>query len=117
MSGQQERIGDAERDAALSALGAHFAAGRLSHEEYDERADAVWTARTRGDLDPMFADLPAPPSPQGEAPWRPRRAGWPVPFVPVLVALIVLSAVTHFPFVLLGLFGWLLLRRRARVFR
>jgi hypothetical protein len=57
-SGPELRIGDAEREAALSSLGEHFAAGRLTKEEYDERAEQVWRARTRSGLDPLFADLP-----------------------------------------------------------
>ncbi|QNN53351.1 DUF1707 SHOCT-like domain-containing protein [Nocardioides mesophilus] len=54
------RIGDAEREAAISALGEHYAAGRLDKEEYDERAAIAWTARTVSALRPLFADLPAP---------------------------------------------------------
>jgi hypothetical protein len=38
------RIGDAEREAAVTALGEHFAAGRLTKEEYDERSGRAWTA-------------------------------------------------------------------------
>lgn len=53
------RIGDAERDAAISALADHYAAGRLTKDEYDERADRVNAARFDGDLTPLFADLPA----------------------------------------------------------
>jgi hypothetical protein len=66
------RIGDAERDAAVSALGEHYVAGRLTKDEYDERSAVAWRARTNSDLAPLFLDLP--PLPQG------RRA--PVPAVP-----------------------------------
>lgn len=52
------RIGDAERDAAISALGEHFAAGRITKDEYDERAGRVWAARFDADLEPLFTDLP-----------------------------------------------------------
>ena len=38
--GPELRIGDAEREATISALGEHYAAGRLTKEEYDERSDA-----------------------------------------------------------------------------
>ncbi len=54
----EHRIGTAEREAALEALGDHFAQGRLTKEEYDERSDAVWSSRTAADLGPLFADLP-----------------------------------------------------------
>lgn len=53
------RIGDQERERAAALLAEHFASGRLSHSEYSERFDAVWTARTGGDLKTLFHDLPA----------------------------------------------------------
>lgn len=65
MSPQPElRIGDAEREAASSALAEHFAAGRLTRDEYDERSSQVWAAKTRSDLSPLFVDLPAPGGPK-----------------------------------------------------
>jgi hypothetical protein len=54
------RIGDWERNEAMSALREHFAQGRITHEELDERLDAALTARTAGDLRRVTADLPAP---------------------------------------------------------
>jgi hypothetical protein len=54
----QLRIGDAERDAAAAALGEHYAAGRLTKDEYDERIDRVWEAKYDGELAPLFSDLP-----------------------------------------------------------
>ena len=60
------RIGDEDRERAAALLAEHFASGRLSHSEYAERFDAVWTARTRGDLVTLFHDLPGaarPPVP------------------------------------------------------
>ncbi|MEU8897068.1 DUF1707 domain-containing protein [Nocardia sp. NPDC048505] len=53
------RIGTAEREQALQRLSEHFAAGRLSVAEFDERSAVVANARTRGELEPLFADLPA----------------------------------------------------------
>ena len=55
---RQVRIGDAERDQAVSTLGDHFAAGRLTREELDERIDQAMQARFSTDLDPLFDDLP-----------------------------------------------------------
>jgi len=52
------RIGDAERDAAAAALGEHFASGRLTRDEFDERLERAWAAKTAVDLDPLFVDLP-----------------------------------------------------------
>ncbi len=52
------RVADADREHAITLLGDHAAAGRLSAEELDERSDRVLAARTRGELDAPFADLP-----------------------------------------------------------
>ena len=52
------RISDADRETALDLLGEQYAVGRLDKDEFDERSDAVWSAKTQGDLAPVFADLP-----------------------------------------------------------
>jgi hypothetical protein len=53
------RVSDTEREAAAAELREHFASGRLDQEELDERLSAVFAARTRGDLNAVFADLPS----------------------------------------------------------
>lgn len=55
------RIGDAERDRAVSLLGEHFAAGRLDRAEYTDRADLALQAKLSSELDALFVDLPADP--------------------------------------------------------
>ena len=57
------RVGDAERNAAVTALGEHMATGRLDLDEYGTRSAVANTARTVGDLQGLFADLPAPHPP------------------------------------------------------
>jgi hypothetical protein len=52
------RVGDAERDEVAVALHDHFAQGRLTREELDERLDATLTAKTAGDLREVTRDLP-----------------------------------------------------------
>ena len=54
------RIGDAERDAAAADLGEHFTAGRLSIDELHERLEAVFAAKTFGQLARIMSDLPGP---------------------------------------------------------
>lgn len=54
------RIGNDERDAAIKALDEHMSAGRLDPDEYGQRVAEASVARTREDLDPLFADLPEP---------------------------------------------------------
>ncbi|WP_367135233.1 DUF1707 domain-containing protein [Saccharothrix sp. HUAS TT1] len=60
MSEREIRIGDAERQHALELLGTHLGEGRLTVDEYGDRSARVTTAKTRGDLLALFADLPAP---------------------------------------------------------
>jgi hypothetical protein len=53
------RVSDAEREAAISALREHFFAGRLDVEEFTERVDQAYTAKTRADLEAVGRELPA----------------------------------------------------------
>jgi hypothetical protein len=52
------RIGDVEREAVAAELREHFAHGRLSHDEFSERLDAVFAAKTQRDLQRITSDLP-----------------------------------------------------------
>lgn len=82
------RASDADRDAVLSELSEHFQAGRLTAEEFDERAGQALAARTHGELRNLLRDLPAaPPSaaPQ-QRPWRPA-------LLPVVVLAVIAIAV------------------------
>ncbi len=54
------RIGTAERDAAMKALGEHLEAGRLEVDEYGERSARASVATTAPELAELFDDLPAP---------------------------------------------------------
>jgi hypothetical protein len=60
LTGPDLRIGDREREAALTALGEHLTAGRLDLDEYGRRSALATHAERRGDLVALFADLPAP---------------------------------------------------------
>jgi hypothetical protein len=59
------RVDSDERERAAAALHAHYIAGRLNHEELDERVSQAYAARTRGDLASLLADLPALPAELG----------------------------------------------------
>lgn len=52
------RISDADREQAAAALREHAGAGRLTMDELDQRAQAAFAARTRGDLHALLDDLP-----------------------------------------------------------
>ncbi|GAA1277965.1 DUF1707 domain-containing protein [Saccharothrix xinjiangensis] len=114
MSERDIRIGDAEREHALELLGTHLGEGRLTVDEFGERSARVATARTRGDLYGLFADLPAPrpefarvaPLPPADRSGRggqlaPRLTGAVLPAVAVLsVVLFVLSRFNPLVFLL-----------------
>ena len=53
------RVSDAEREAAAAELQEHFASGRLNQDELNERLAAAFAAKTRGDLNAVFTDLPS----------------------------------------------------------
>src|SRR5215211_8893488 len=67
------RIGDAERDRAIATLGDHFAAGRLTADEFEQRMDQALKARFNSDLEPLFADLPRTVQPTVEPKSNPRN--------------------------------------------
>lgn len=56
------RAGDADRDRAARLLGVHFAAGRLTPDEFCDRLAAALGAVTFTDLDEIVADLPGGPT-------------------------------------------------------
>jgi hypothetical protein len=60
------RISDEDRERTASEIREHFAAGRLTEEELDERVHAVYQARTAGELDRLRADLPRLPATAAE---------------------------------------------------
>jgi hypothetical protein len=92
------RIGDAERDRAIAALGDHFAAGRLNTEEFEQRVDQAITARFNEDLEPLFVDLPRTAEPNVESRSHQRsdaHLAWSpvVWFAPLIVICAVVAAV------------------------
>jgi hypothetical protein len=57
-SGAALRLSNAERDRAVAALQSHAGDGRLTDAELQTRVQSARGAVTRGDLTPLFADLP-----------------------------------------------------------
>ncbi len=79
------RIGDRERDAAVSKLQDFHAEGRLSVEEFEERMASALTAKTAADLSKLFTDLPGGqpshygPDPENPYANTPYQAGYQAP--------------------------------------
>jgi len=53
------RASDAERNHAIDRLRSAYVEGRLDQEEFDERSRSALTAKTTGQLERLFVDLPA----------------------------------------------------------
>lgn len=66
MTGELERdelrISNADRERAIDHLQNSTSEGRLDLDEFTQRVDAVYQAKTFGELKPLLADLPAPGS-------------------------------------------------------
>jgi hypothetical protein len=73
------RASDAEREAVVARLRDAAGEGRLTVEELAERIDAAYAARTRAELEPLTADLPAPQERSGFTPAVAPAAGPPAP--------------------------------------
>ncbi|GAA5080355.1 hypothetical protein HNP84_005116 [Thermocatellispora tengchongensis] len=119
------RIGDAERDAMMGALREHYAQGRLTLEELEERLDLTLASRTRGELAKIAEDLPEPH--ESRAPALPERArrhhhhhGWrpggPPPFRgrghgphpgPIVAVIAVIALFAGFGVLKVLFFAWL----------
>ncbi|MBV9196559.1 MAG: DUF1707 domain-containing protein [Solirubrobacterales bacterium] len=56
------RASDQEREQTAQQLREHFAAGRLSEEELDDRVQAAYRAQTHHDLHGLVSDLPRLPA-------------------------------------------------------
>ncbi|GAA2861071.1 DUF1707 domain-containing protein [Streptosporangium fragile] len=54
------RAGDADREKVAAVLGDALADGRLDHTEHEERTDALYRARTFGELEALITDLLPP---------------------------------------------------------
>jgi len=83
------RASDADREQVAERLRHATGEGRLLAEELEERLEAVFSARTYGELDAVVADLP------GTTPARRRQASRSLSIPPpvVIVALVFLAPV------------------------
>jgi hypothetical protein len=101
MMDERIRISDADRERVTARLREHYAEGRLTSEELEERITAALSAKTVGDLRRIMADLPDPapvPPSMPSAPWagRPGGLAWRGPRI-LPLALIALVAALLIP--------------------
>jgi hypothetical protein len=67
-NGPDLRIGDADREAMAARLREHYAQGRLTLEEFNERIDAAFAATTQSQLSSLTRDLPRLAAPSAPPP-------------------------------------------------
>jgi Domain of unknown function (DUF1707) len=113
------KASDADRDAVLSDLSEHFQAGRLTAEEFDERAGRALAARTWGELKDLLRDLPTSrpgslvPAAASPAARPERRAPVPIPvLVGIAIAVAVSAGIVHVWGLLWLVFAALFIARR-----
>jgi Domain of unknown function (DUF1707) len=104
MNNDRMRVSDADRERVAARLREHYAEGRLSSDELDERISAALSAKTNADLRHVMADLPEPaPEPSytqqaqawGRRPtvvYRRRPRIWPIAVFALFAALVLPGA-------------------------
>jgi hypothetical protein len=95
-AGNNVRVGDADRENVAAQLREHYADGRLTFDELNERLDQTFAAKTKDDLTTVMRDLPQRSAPtagagsgsswqgpgwQGQAWQGPGGQAWPRPMV------------------------------------
>ncbi len=102
------RAGDVDRERVLTQLAEHYAEGRLTLAEFDERSSRAMDATYHHELDALVTDLPGssvaishhargwrpPPTPAQPSRLGPRTFG-PGRFAPALVLLIAMLVLTR----------------------
>ena len=116
----QIRVSDADRERVTARLRDHYAEGRITESELDERVSAALNAKTFGDLRQLMVDLPGPsPVPPQQPPPAPRPQWGGPPWVfyrrgprllPLALLIVVAALVFHGGvWVLAGIFQLFLL--------
>ena len=94
------RAADADRESTAERLRTSHTEGRLDLDEFQQRVERCYEAKTLGDLDELVRDLPRQDGDPGQR--YPSRRSRPVrgrlaPLAPILIVLIVVSAAAGHP--------------------
>jgi hypothetical protein len=85
---------DADRERIAERLRTAAAEGRLTSEELEERLETAFSARRDAELEPLVADLPAPPPRERRSARRFARRPDLGPYVSVSLLLVAIWALT-----------------------
>ncbi|GAA3550824.1 hypothetical protein GCM10022222_37930 [Amycolatopsis ultiminotia] len=96
MADPKIRASDADREETVERLSHQVAAGRLSMDEFSERAARAYDAKTAGELTALTGDLPRPSPPRSPA-RKPNTV-----LIVALVAIVALIALGVLAVVLMG---------------
>jgi hypothetical protein len=109
------RASDEERNAVADKLSRHFAEGRLDSAEFKTRLDAAMSAKTRGELNGLFYDLPRLPADPPPPPPKRQRI---LPYLCLFAVFVIVAGALlpwwplyHVPWVLFAIIGFLIWRR------
>jgi len=90
------RASDADREATADRLRQHHTDGRLDQDEFQERLDKCFAAKTVGELAELTRDLPGDPARRGAS----GRAGFGllgclrmIPIVPIILAIVAIHLI------------------------
>jgi hypothetical protein len=101
-TGYNIRVGDAERETIAGQLREHYADGRLTLDELNERLDQAFAAKTRADLNAVLRDLPVTARPVVPLPSGPRSSsrgfGFFSPVIGLLWLFLILGGILVFGF-------------------
>ena len=114
---QQMRVSDAERADVADRLARHYGDGRLDKAEFDERVSRAMAAKTVGDFQGLFDDLPnlppdtpsgSPKAPGASAPGYAARPGRrPRSLLGLLVLVLIAWVALHVVAAIAwSVFGW-----------
>jgi hypothetical protein len=90
------RASDADREATADRLRQHHADGRLDQEEFQERLDKCFVAKTVGELAELTRDLPADPSRHGTGgltSFGLRGCLRAIPILPIILAIVAIHLI------------------------
>jgi hypothetical protein len=87
------RASDADREATADRLRQHHADGRIDSEEFQERLDRCYAAKTMGDLSELMRDLPGDPARRGSGARNGLGFLRMIPIVPIILAIIAIHLI------------------------